>query len=91
MMNAKCDPKDIADQLSGDVTYMQTLLGAAQDKVQLYLSNRHLLGPCEELLFLQARELDDLLALAERFLERIDGELETATDLLYQIEQPPAA
>ena len=89
-MNEKVDPKDVADTFSCNLSYMRTLLRTAGDKVQFYLRNRNLLGPYEELLSLQARDLDDLLALAERFLDRMDEEMDTATDLLYHI-QPPVA
>lgn len=89
-MNEKKDPKDLADQFAGDVDYMRTLLGAAEDKVRFYLENRRLLGSRGELLHSCARELSNLLALAQDHLERIDGELGAVTELLYSIE-PPAA
>lgn len=89
-MNEKVDPKTIADTFSYNLAYMRTLLRTAGDKVQFYLRNRNLLGPCEQLLFLQARELDDLLALTERFLDRMDREMGTVSDLLYSIKEPPA-
>lgn len=85
-MSTKKDPKDVADQLISDVDYIHTLLGAAEDKVNFYLGNRNLLGPQGELLYSCARELENLLVLMERFLERVDGELESATDWLYEID-----
>ena len=90
-MNVKIDPKDVADSFSEDLTFMRTLLGAAQDKAVFYLENRKLLGPQCELLYICARELDDLLALAGRFLDRMEGQLDTVTDLLYGIEPDPSA
>ena len=89
-MDSKKDPRDLADQFAGDVDYMRTLLGAAEDKVRFYLENRSLLGPRGELLYNCARELSNLLALTQGHLERIDGELGAVTELLYRIE-PPAA
>lgn len=87
-MTAKRDPKDVADSLAGNIDYMRTLLGAAGDKVIFYLENKKLLGPYGELLYGCALELENLLSLAERFLERMDGEMETATELLYSIDWP---
>lgn len=89
-MDIKIDPKDVADRLSEDLAYMRTLLSAAQDKTVYYLENRKLLGPRGELLYLCAEELDDLLALAERFLDKIDGQMGTVADLLYGIGSTPA-
>ncbi len=90
-MNAKKDPTDIADALASDLDYMRTLLGAAADKTLFYLENRKLLGPYEELLYSCAAELDNLLSLARRYLEKMDGEVGTVTDCLYRLDLPCAA
>ena len=39
---------------------------------------------------LQARELDDLLLLTGRFLDKMEGDMETAADLLYGIKSSAA-
>lgn len=88
-MKTQKDPMDVADALASDLDYLRTLLCAAEDKVRFYLSNRNLLGSCNELLALQARELDGLLALAERFLGKMEQEMDTVTDLLYEMNPPP--
>lgn len=89
-MDEKKDPKDLADQFAGDVDYMRTLLGAAEDKVRFYLENRRLLASRGELLHSCARELSNLLALTQDHLDRIDTELGAVTELLYSIEPPVA-
>ena len=83
-MNAKNDLTDIADALASDMNYMGTLLRAAEDKVSFYLRNRKLLSPNGELLYSCALELENLLSLMSRFLDRMDGEVETVTDCLYR-------
>lgn len=85
-MNTKIDPKDIADEFFSSISYMRTLLGAAEDKMQFYLSNSALLGPYRELLARQADETDALLTLMERLLERMEGNMELVGNLLYAIE-----
>lgn len=89
-MNGKTDAIDVADELLNSVGYMRTLLGAARDKVQFYLSNGPQLGPYRELLAQHAAEMDDLLELIERFLDKLEGQVDTVTDLLYAA-QPQAA
>ena len=90
-MTTQKDAIDIADALSNDIGYMQTLLWAAQDKVHFYLSNKSLLGDCDKLLSFQARELGGLLDLAGQFLGKMEQEMKNVTDLLYSIEPPPVA
>ncbi len=85
-MTAKKDPIDIADALSADVGYMRTLLSAIGEKTAFYLENRRLLGPYGELLYSCAAELSDLLHITQRYLDKMDGELETASEFLYSIE-----
>ena len=90
-MDAKKDPIDMADDLLSSIGYMRTLLGAAEDKVKFYLSGGPQLGPYRELLAQHAAETGALLDLAERFLDKMDGQLDTVVDLLYAIEPVPAA
>lgn len=90
-MDAKKDPIDMADDLLSSIGYMRTLLGAAEDKVQFYLSNGPQLGPYRELLAQHAAEIGALLALAERFLDKMDSQTDAVTDLLYAIEPVPTA
>lgn len=90
-MTAQRDPKDVADEFAGNLNYMQTLLQAAEDKVQFYLSNKCLLGPYWEVLSHHAAELGTLLALALQFLEKTDRELDIVMDFLYELEPPAAA
>lgn len=85
-MNEKIDPIDAADALANDLRYMRILLRAAEDKVQFYLANKSLFGPGGALLSLQARALDDLLFLAGRFLDKMEGDMETAAGLIYGIK-----
>lgn len=88
-MNVKIDPKDVADSFSEDLTFMRTLLGAAQDKVKFYLSGGPQLGPYRELLARHAAETGAILDLAERFLDKMDRQIDAVTDLLCALE--PAA
>ena len=85
-MNEKFDAIDVADALLSSTGYMRTLLSAAEDKVQFYLANKSLFGPGGALLSLQARALDDLLFLAGRFLDKMEGDMETAAGLIYGIK-----
>lgn len=86
-MDTEKDPRSIADTLASDLDYMHTLLNAAGDKVMFYLENRKLLGPYGELLYSCANELDNLLFLVRQYLEKMDVEVGTVTDLLYAAEQ----
>lgn len=90
-MDAKKDPIDMADDLLSSIGYMRTLLGAAEDKVQFYLSGGPQLGPYRELLAQHAAETGALLALAERFLDKMDEQADAVADLLYAIEPAPLA
>ena len=90
-MNAKKDPIDMADDLLSSISYMRTLLGAAEDKVKLYFSGGPQLGPYRELLAQHAAETGALLDLAGRFLDKMDCQADAVTDLLYAIEPVPTA
>lgn len=90
-MDAKKDPIDVADDLLSSVSYMRTLLGAAEDKMRFYLSDGPQLGPYRELLAQHAAETGALLDLAERFLEKMDKQIDVVADLLCAIEPAPAA
>lgn len=90
-MDAKKDPIDAANDLLSSIGYMRTLLGAAEDKVQFYLSSGPQLGPYRELLAQHAVETGALLALAERFLDKMDRQADAVADLLYAIEPVPMA
>ncbi len=90
-MDTKKDPIGAVDEISSDIDYMRTLLNAATDKTVFYLENRKLLGPYGELLYSCAAELDNLLCLARRYLEKMDGEVGTVTDCLYRLDLPCAA
>lgn len=90
-MNAEKSPIDVADELLNSISYMRTLLGAAEDKVRFYLSNGPELGPYRELLARHAAETDTLLDLAERCLDQMDGQMDAVADLLYAIEPAPSA
>ena len=90
-MNAKKDPIDMADDLLNSISYMRTLLGAAEDKVKFYLSGGPQLGPYRELLAQHAAETGALLDLAERFLDKMDRQADAVTDLLCAMEPAPTA
>ena len=90
-MDAKKDPIDMADDLLSSIGYMRTLLGAAEDKVKFYLSGGPQLGPYRELLAQHAAETGALLDLAERFLDKMDRQMDAVTDLLCEIEPVTAA
>ena len=90
-MDVKKDPIDVADELLSSISYMRTLLGAAEDKVKFYLSGGPQLGPYRELLAQHAAETGALLDLAERFLDKMDRQMDAVTDLLYAIEPFPTA
>lgn len=90
-MDAKNDPIDVADDLLSSVSYMRTLLGAAEDKMRFYLSDGPQLGPYRELLARHAAETGALLDLAERFLDKMGKQKDAVADLLCAIEPVPAA
>lgn len=90
-MNAKKDPIDMADDLLNSISYMRTLLDAAEDKIRFYLSNGPQLGPYRELLARHAAETGAILDLAERFLDEMDRQTNAVMDLLYAIEPFPTA
>lgn len=90
-MNAKKDPIDMADDLLSSISYMRTLLGAAEDKVKFYLSGGPQLGPYRELLARHAAETGAILDLAERFLDKMDTQIDAVTDLLCAMEPVPTA
>ena len=90
-MDVKKDPIDVADELLSSISYMRTLLGAAEDKVKFYLSGGPQLGPYRELLAQHAAETGALLDLAERFLDKMDRQMDAVTDLLCEIEPVTAA
>ena len=89
-MTAEKDPRDAAERFIGDLNFTRSLLLSAGDKVHLYLSNRALLSsePCGRLLACQARDLGDLLILAQQLLDRMDRDVKTVTDFLYQLDWP---
>lgn len=61
---------DLADEIDSDIRFIRTLLGAAVDKSHFYLGNQALLGPQRDVLIFQAQEIEGLLTLAERLLDR---------------------
>lgn len=80
------DLRGIADGLAADLDYACTLTSAAGDKIIFYLENRKLLGPYRDLLSSHALELENLVCLTGRFLERMNGKVRTLTDLAYEID-----
>lgn len=84
-MNEKNGLADLADECGKNLTYMRSLLLAADDKVQFYLSSRPLLGPYWELLNHHAAELGILLSLTRDVLEQIASKMEQISDGLYKI------
>ena len=69
-MTQEKDYIDFADEIDSDIRFIRTLLGAAVDKANFYLANPALLGPHREILNCQAQEIEELLALAQRLLDR---------------------
>lgn len=69
-MTQKKDYIDLADEMESDIRFIRTLLGAAVDKTHFYLAGPALLGPHQEILTCQAQEIEELLALAGRLLDR---------------------
>lgn len=84
-MNQNNDLTDLAEKCGQELTYMRTLLLAADDKVQFYLSNKPLLGPYWELLNYHATELGILLSLTQDVLEEVDGKMERLSNGLYKL------
>lgn len=83
------DPMRLADECVRDLNSLRMLLGAAEDKVRFYLEDPKLLGPYAELLQGHAMDLDHILVFIKHFAEKLDGELDVVTDILYH--QPCAA
>lgn len=73
---------ELADELESDLGFIRTLVGAAIDKSHFYLANQALLGPHGDILIHQAQEIEGLLSLAERFLDRASENTDCAYELL---------
>lgn len=69
-MTQEKDYIDLADEMESDIRFIRTLLGAAADKTHFYLASPALLGPHGDILSCQAQEIEELLALAGRLLDR---------------------
>lgn len=83
-MNEKNELTDLAEECGKDLTYLRTLLFAAEDKVQFYLSNKPLLGQYWELLNHHAAELGILLGMTREVLEALDEKMEQLSAGLYK-------
>lgn len=81
-MTQEKDYIDLADEMESDIRFIRTLLGAAVDKTHFYLANQALLGPHQEILTCQAQEIEELLALAGRLLDRTLQNTDRAYELL---------
>ena len=81
MMQQK-DQLDLADEITSDIGYIRTLMEAAVDKTHFYLAGPALLGPHQEILTCQAQEIEELLALAGRLLDRTLQNTDRAYELL---------
>ena len=81
-MTQEKDYIDLADEMESDIKFIRTLLGAAVDKTYFYLDNPALLGPHREILSCQAQEIEELLALAGRLLDRTLKNTDSAYALL---------
>lgn len=81
-MTQEKDYIDLADEMESDIRFIRTLLGAAVDKTHFYLAGPALLGPHQEILTCQAQEIEELLALAGRLLDRTLQNTDRAYELL---------
>lgn len=81
MMQQK-DQLDLADEITSDIGYIRTLMEAAVGKTHFYLANQALLGQHRDILIYQAQEIEGLLSLAERFLDRTAENTDSACALL---------
>lgn len=81
-MTQEKDYIDLADEMESDIKFIRTLLGAAVDKTHFYLASPALLGPHREILNFQAQEIEELLSLAERLLDRTLKNADSAYALL---------
>lgn len=79
-MNEKIELTDLADECGKSLSYLRTLLFAAEDKVQFYLSNRSLWGQYWELLNHHAAELGILLGITQEVLEALDEKMEQLSE-----------
>lgn len=89
-MGTQKTPLDLVNDMTNNLDYMHTLLGAAEDKVLFYLENRKLLGPYEKLLSSCALELETLLFLMRQFVVQMGTDTEAVTELLCG-KHPPCA
>lgn len=85
------DILDLMDELISDLAFMRTLAEAAIDKSHFYLANQSLLGPHRDFLIRQAKEIEDLLVLAEQFLDRSSENMEDVAGFLCHPESSGAA
>lgn len=75
----------LSDGLNGSINDLRALLGAAEDQLCFYLSNRRLLGehPNGALLGCCASQAIDLLALCQGVLSQMDERADALADYLY--------
>ena len=76
-MNTKC-VKDNAERVSANLSSLQCLLGAVNDKVRFYLLDDRIYGPYGEIVRYHAKELQGLLAIMEGILAEADIDLDAA-------------
>ena len=69
--------KDNAEKVSANLSSLQCLLSAVDDKVRFYLLDNQTYGPSSEIVHYHAKELQGLLAIIEGILTDADMDLNT--------------
>lgn len=85
-MTTQKDARTLSDGLNDSICDLRTLLGAMDDQLCFYLTNRRLLGahPSGELLGCCAEQVSGLLVLSQGVLNRMDETAQALADFLYQ-------
>lgn len=74
--------KDTAEKVSANLSSLQCLLSAVDDKVRFYLLDDQTYGPYSEIVHYHAKEMQGLLAIMEEILAGADLDLDAVIHTL---------
>lgn len=74
--------KDTTEKVSANLSSLQCLLSAVDDKIRFYLLDGQTYGPYSEIVHYHAKELQGLLAIMEGILSDADRDLDTVIHAL---------
>lgn len=83
--------KDTAEKVSANLSRLQCLLSAVDDKVRFYLLDDQTYGPYSEIVHYHAKEMQGLLAIMEGILVDADMDLDAVIHALFDALKREAA